>query len=93
MSEQKEHQQIEYPFGKKLYAEFNGNSRDTVVKLDGQEIPRLREITVSSGLGEETVELEIVHLPSCGTITVSGYLIEESDWHILQAAKRARVRG
>ena len=80
--------QFQYPFRKKLHAEINGNPQETVATLDGEPIPDLRGITVSSGVHVDTVSLEVVHRPSGQIIYVDGYLIDESDWKYLQMVKR-----
>jgi hypothetical protein len=88
----KEHKQLEYPFDKRLEAEINGNPQATVVKLNGEQVQHLREITVTSDMDMDTVTLEILHLPSTQSIRVDGYLISERDFDYLQAARRAGFR-
>lgn len=66
-----------------------GPSVGLMVKAGGELIPNQRRVIVDSGMNETTVEIELVHLPTLGEIHISGYLIDEADFKLLQAAKEA----
>lgn len=64
---------------------------EIVVKVDGEVLPNQQRVIVDSGMEETTIEVELVHLPTLGTIHLSGYLIDEADWKLLQRAKKEGV--
>ncbi len=81
-----------YPFGKPIDITMNGNPNTDVVKIDGEPVSRLKSITVEADTEETMVHLEMIHLPFLGTISISGYIIDDADFELLQEAKEAGVR-
>lgn len=81
-----------YPFGKPIEITMNGDPNKDVVKIGDETVPRLKSINVDSDLEETVIGLEMVHLPSGGTISISGYIIDDADFELLKKAKEMGLR-
>lgn len=69
------------------------NRRDILAKVDGEVIPGQRRVVVDSGIEETEIHIELVHLPTLGEVHISGYLIDEDDWKLLQLARDKGLRA
>lgn len=86
MAEPREKIGAESPFGKRVEVralpnEWNPDGPAEIMALvDGEPIPYQRRVVVDSGMNETTIEVELLHLPTGGTVVIEGYLIGKSEY-------------
>lgn len=66
---------------------------DVMAKVDGELLPLQRRVVVDSDMDETTIEVELYHRPTGGSVLISGYLITEDEWEFLNEAKFLGLKG
>ena len=70
---------------------IDGLRDDVGLKVDGKLLEGQRRVVVDSDMDCTTVEVELVHVPTMGSVYITGYLVDERDWEILREAKRRGI--